>query len=338
LTAVCITGMHRSGTSLVARLLNLCGLYLGPDEELMPASPDNADGYWENLRFVEINDALLSHLNASWYSPPSPGSVVELQRLPLPLVQKAQELIQGFSGRKVWGWKDPRSCLTLPFWRQHVPDLKVINCIRNPLEIADSLAKRDGLAKPFSLELWHTYYQRLRSAAPDNLLITHYDVYFSDPQQELSRLLDFIGVRLDAARVSEACVAVKLPLRHNRATLEYLLAEGVPLKVLALYVQMCLEAGPVYMNALQSGSLESPGAGDGRAGDLEYSLLRRLADGDPVVEALAAHLARKEQAVQDLKTQVRDAERELAGIKGSRAWHFVEQFKRLRTRFVPGKS
>ena len=33
---LCVTGMHRSGTSMVARLLNVCGLDLGPEADLLP--------------------------------------------------------------------------------------------------------------------------------------------------------------------------------------------------------------------------------------------------------------------------------------------------------------
>ena len=33
-TIVCILGMHRSGTSLVSRMLNVLGVELGPDEHL----------------------------------------------------------------------------------------------------------------------------------------------------------------------------------------------------------------------------------------------------------------------------------------------------------------
>ena len=50
---ICILGMHRSGTSTVARAVNLLGVSLGEDAKMMPPSPDNPEGYWEH---VEIND------------------------------------------------------------------------------------------------------------------------------------------------------------------------------------------------------------------------------------------------------------------------------------------
>ena len=38
-----------------------------------------------------------------------------------------------------WGWQDPRTSLILPFWLACVPDLKIVVCLRNPLEVAVSL-------------------------------------------------------------------------------------------------------------------------------------------------------------------------------------------------------
>jgi len=61
---ICVAGMHRSGTSMVGRLLYQGGLYLGPDSELMPPGPDNPDGYWENRRFLQINDGILEEILA----------------------------------------------------------------------------------------------------------------------------------------------------------------------------------------------------------------------------------------------------------------------------------
>ena len=68
---LCIAGMPRSGTSLVTQLLHRAGLDLGERQDLMPASENNTDGYWENLRFVHINDRLLTASGGTWFAPPS---------------------------------------------------------------------------------------------------------------------------------------------------------------------------------------------------------------------------------------------------------------------------
>ena len=49
-----VIGMHRSGTSLLASMLAMCGIYPGPEEKLMQSTvkDDNPYGYWEYLPFV----------------------------------------------------------------------------------------------------------------------------------------------------------------------------------------------------------------------------------------------------------------------------------------------
>ena len=69
---ICIAGAHRSGTSMVMRLLHECGLYLGAESDLMPAQADNPDGFWEHLRFVKLNDEILNSLGGAWDLPPKP--------------------------------------------------------------------------------------------------------------------------------------------------------------------------------------------------------------------------------------------------------------------------
>ena len=45
---ICIVGMHRSGTAMVARLLNRCGLDLGPADQLEGPNESNPLGYYEH--------------------------------------------------------------------------------------------------------------------------------------------------------------------------------------------------------------------------------------------------------------------------------------------------
>jgi hypothetical protein len=80
-TAICIAGAHRSGTSMVTRLLHRCSLDLGPLSELMPAQADNPEGFWEHLGFVALNDELLSELGGAWDLPPTADEDVTSARL-----------------------------------------------------------------------------------------------------------------------------------------------------------------------------------------------------------------------------------------------------------------
>jgi len=181
--AICIAGAHRSGTSMVTRLLHGCGLYLGPKDALMPPQADNPDGFWEHLGFVALNDDLLSARGGAWDLPPKSNENLSDERLE-PLRMKARLLIEGFQSAPVWGWKDPRNSLTLPFWEELLPDLKTLIMVRNPLEVAYSMGKRNGTSYAFGLRLWEIYNRRLiETAGNHERLFTHYDLFFDKAEK-----------------------------------------------------------------------------------------------------------------------------------------------------------
>jgi hypothetical protein len=149
-TAICIAGAHRSGTSMLTRLLHACGLFLGPKNALMPPQADNPDGFWEHLGFVALNDELLNVLGGAWDLPPKADEAFTRPELD-PLRLKARLLIEGFDSAHVWGWKDPRNSLTLPFWQDLLSGLKTLIIVRNPLEVAYSMQVRNGTSCAFGI-------------------------------------------------------------------------------------------------------------------------------------------------------------------------------------------
>src|SRR5215210_7381909 len=91
---VCIGGMHRSGTSMVANLLRLCGLHLGPETEMLPPAEDNPEGFWENVNFRGLNDEILAALGGTFDSPPPlPDGWHECETLN-PMREKAGALLR----------------------------------------------------------------------------------------------------------------------------------------------------------------------------------------------------------------------------------------------------
>src|SRR5262245_57953734 len=56
---ICVLGMHRSGTSVAARLMNLLGIDLGVEEHLLGPQPDNPKGFWEYQPILALNEELL---------------------------------------------------------------------------------------------------------------------------------------------------------------------------------------------------------------------------------------------------------------------------------------
>jgi hypothetical protein len=242
---LCVAGMHRSGTSLVVRLLNLCGLYLGPPRDLLPPAPDNPEGFWENRAFLRLNDAVLKHLGARWDLPPL-GAAAGWETEPSldPLYHRACRLAERFRDHEPWGWKDPRNCLTLPFWNRVLPGTKVLVCVRNPLAVAESLWARDGLSFAQSFDLWLTYNRRVLAVVPPaDRVVTHYDSYFHDPRAEVLRVLGRLGIGTSAGRLGLACAAVNPALVHHRMSVDDLVAAGGSPDLVDCYLALCAQAG-----------------------------------------------------------------------------------------------
>jgi predicted nucleic acid-binding Zn-ribbon protein len=255
---ICITGM-RSGSSMIARLLRICGLYLGPDGEMMPAEAyDNPEGYWENLRFVALNDELLTLLDAAWDKPPTAQPGWAQQARFAGLRESARHLIAEFEPHAPWGWKDPRNSLTIEFWQELIPDLKVVICLRHPWEVASSLSKNPVEPRPLAtgLDLWlrsnERVLQRRRSDRDDpgdnRIIVTHFDAYFYDPRAELRRVARLIGLDPSDSKIEEAVGTISSALRRNVSVKQ---ADGheLPENVRRLYLDLCARAGPIYQQA-----------------------------------------------------------------------------------------
>lgn len=239
--SICIAGMHRSGTSMVTRLLNRCGVSLGPESELLPAGPDNPDGFWENRRFLAVNEVLLGRLGGRWTEPPRPAPGWETRPALAPLVAHARALAASFSRAGSWGWKDPVNSLTLPFWRHAVPGVRVLVCVRHPVDVAASLRARHGWPLEVGLELWRRYAQRiLADGGPARRVTTHYDAYFADPRRELRRVTHALGLRVADHVVAAAVTTCREPLRHHRHTADQ---AALPPAVAIPYAVLCHEAG-----------------------------------------------------------------------------------------------
>lgn len=227
---------------MVARLLQACGLFLGPEEEL---GFDTNDGepHFEHVRFVALNDEILNRLGGSWNNPPEFSTGWETLPEIAALTSQAKKLIKRLSVQYHWGWKDPRNSLTLPFWRRIIPDLRPIVCLRNPCEVAHSMRKRGDLIGMPVFLLWLTYYRELLSSLPPGeRIVTHYESYFQDPIAELKRVANRAGMQVPADVISRACAYVSDDLRHHRTETNELAAINVPDEVLDMYLNLCREA------------------------------------------------------------------------------------------------
>ncbi|MBE9191778.1 sulfotransferase [Gloeocapsopsis crepidinum LEGE 06123] len=175
-TAFIITGMHRSGTSLTAAILQSAGVDVG--ERLLGANESNAKGHFENIDFFEFHKTVLRSQgidDAGW-------TLTETVEVEQQYIDQAKELIAINSKSPYWGWKDPRTTLFLNFWADLLPEAKFILVYRSPWEVVDSLYRRGGendtifFSHPdLAVKLWIHYNQKILNfydRFPDRCILT----------------------------------------------------------------------------------------------------------------------------------------------------------------------
>lgn len=228
-------------------MLNVSGLYLGEEEELFAGRPDNPEGFYEHRRFYAINDRILQVFEASWDVPRALAVGWETDCRLDAIYEDAKNLVAEFQDHPHWGWKDPRSSLTIAFWRRVIPDLKIVVCLRNPVDVCGSLTKRGYASTRFGFELWQAYTDAIeRQATPESSLVTHYACYFKDVVGELKRVVEFCGLSPDESQLNEAGLTVNQSLRHNDSGLLELFAAKPDLSLVNCYLEACKRAGPVF--------------------------------------------------------------------------------------------
>ena len=144
-----ILGPHRSGTSAVTRVLNLLGVYLGSD--LLEPKLDNRQGFWEHRSAFELNEHLLSIVGSAWHDYRwLPSGWRKLEEVGTVKRDLRSMLDREFGASPLWGIKDPRLCRLLPLWIELLDELRIephfVIVVRNPLEVARSLERRNGFS------------------------------------------------------------------------------------------------------------------------------------------------------------------------------------------------
>jgi hypothetical protein len=149
--------MHRSGTSAVVRMLN----YLGCDlpKTLLGANRTNETGHWESIPICRLDDRILASAGTEWndWLELNPGWMESLKRDEF-RDEALGVLEEEFGSSRLFVLKDPRMCRLVPFWldclEQAGARALIVFPVRNPLEVAASLERRNGLEAGLGQLLW----------------------------------------------------------------------------------------------------------------------------------------------------------------------------------------
>lgn len=218
-TALCILGMHRSGTSLITGICNLLGVEIGSD--FLEANQDNEKGFWEHRAVIETHEDLLKHLGSGWDDtrilPENWQHGAEIK----PYKEKLKEIIaRDFTNCKLWGIKDPRMMRLIPLWLDVFAETKItpafIIAWRSAASVALSLERRDGFYPEKSLLLWAVYnLEAERQTRGKTRVFVEYDKVIENWWAEFSRAAETLGISWPADAEEKINQLITPELKHH---------------------------------------------------------------------------------------------------------------------------
>lgn len=140
---IIVIGMHRSGTTLVSKILRDCGVNMGRP----------LDSNHESKIYMSMNEWILRYAGTTWQYPSEISRLLEnedafndvvgsVRRASSSLAVRAGHKLFNRKSVQSWGWKDPRNTITLPVWLSIYPEAKIINVKRHGVPVASSMVVR----------------------------------------------------------------------------------------------------------------------------------------------------------------------------------------------------
>lgn len=198
---IIVLGMHKSGTSLVSMMLHRSGISMVDAEE--------SGGYDDGNHFERT---ATNALNKRMLGGASGSSIRTFERLdesnvPPELIGEAKRVVDELERQHhAWGFKDPRTCLTYPLWKQVLPRHKLICVYRAPAEVhAHYTRKRsiDPTRGIRTLRAWYEYnlgmLDAFQQAQEQERLLLDYGKLMQD-DVDIARLARFVGRTISDVR------------------------------------------------------------------------------------------------------------------------------------------
>lgn len=207
---VIVTGMHRSGTSLVASYLARLGVHVG--DRLWPADRLNPRGYFEDADFVELHWRMLEEATRADDGGHRDWGWTESESLDresfAAYAGAARALAAARSGHPgIWGWKDPRTTVLLDFWDEILEGRALyVLLYRFPWEVADSLQRMGAgefLENPeYGFRIWAFYNRQLldfHRRHPGRAVLASSNAVTRNPRRFVAALRDRLGLAVSDA-------------------------------------------------------------------------------------------------------------------------------------------
>lgn len=243
---IIVIGMHRSGTSLIAKMMKRIGIFMGAE----------VNNHEESTFFMRLNQYFFHLSHGRWDQPEPMKYLIKMidhypefntaiflnlkkELLSANSIQYWSSSVKGAIGKldfnlfisainQPWGWKDPRNSYTLPIWLRLFPNAKIVHVYRNGVDVANSLVTREK-RRPGKLQdslfscrcsklddafgLWVEYVNTCLSAITDKASSQVYSIRYEDfliqPAEHLAGLAKFLEISLGKEAISQAITDVQ---------------------------------------------------------------------------------------------------------------------------------
>lgn len=300
-TVVLIPGMHRSGTSALARVLNLLGCDISYN--LLEANEFNERGYWEDPYFLDLNERMFQSAGLTWNSWESVSDDWYASAKPAQYRKEAIALVQEkFGESSLFVIKDPRIARLLPFWRGVFEEMgiavKAVVPLRKPAEVAASLQKRDRLNFHQAQLIWLRYNldAEYGSRGLDRAFVT-YDQLLDDWQATTAAIKesfgDFTWPRQSVSTFAEIDGFLSADLRHHQEKRKNAIDESPWAREVWTVLSRWAVTG------VKKGDVAKLDAIRGTLGQAERNFARVLLDHQKYGEYIGGELAAANKALED---------------------------------------
>jgi glycosyltransferase involved in cell wall biosynthesis len=185
--ATFILGVDEETTPLVAPLMELAGL---------GGRGQSARATALEQELSEINDEVVRRFGGSDFDPPQFPTGWETSVGISDLYSRARAATTLASHEDLlFGLRDPRVSVTLPFWRRVLPQLRCVVFVRNPLDaVRAHIDTGQASSTQAAAERWWRYTEAaLRSSDEERRLLIFDEDIHRDPKAELFRVAEFLG-------------------------------------------------------------------------------------------------------------------------------------------------
>ncbi len=223
--AVLVLGMHRSGTSALTRIINLMGF--SAPRTLMAATEANEAGFWESEVFMQLNERIMKACGGKWSSRKAFGEDPLAVARRTGLYDEVRETLDAeYGGERDIVLKDPRISRLMAIYRPVLEEagyrILPVLALRNPLEVAASLTKRDEFSTGKGLGIWLRYTLDAEAATRQMpRAVIGFEALMGDWRATMEKAAQGLGEAwptLPPAAVAECDATLQPRLRHHVLT------------------------------------------------------------------------------------------------------------------------